>query len=77
MTFKPELYDKVFISQILEPAKETIQVSEPFASIFDKFEKTFAYRLPVLNGENYLGFITKGTILSQYRSEIISHTGKD
>jgi hypothetical protein len=38
----------------------------------EKFERTKAYRLPVVGQQNrYLGFVTKGTLLSEYRIEML------
>ena len=51
---------------------ERLESDDP-ASILDKFEQTKAFRLPVIDeNKRYLGFITKGAILSEYRKEWLS-----
>jgi CIC family chloride channel protein len=57
--------------QIMSKPKATIQVDENPKSIIEKFERTLSFRLPVLDGKRYLGFITKGILLGEYRKEIL------
>ena len=57
--------------QLMSKPKATIQVDETPHSIIEKFEQTLSFRLPVLDGKQYLGFITKAVLLGEYRKEIL------
>ena len=51
-----------------DPASPTHRVG---GAVLDKFEKTGAWRLPVMDKEGkYLGFVSKSRILSEYRREL-------
>ena len=62
------------MGKLMKPPKALIHLeSDDPASILDKFEQTKAFRLPVIDeNKRYLGFITKGAILSEYRKEWLS-----
>ncbi len=69
--FNTELYSKrkVFNYMITPPA--VINSSEPISSILDKFDKSGAWNLPVVNSEGrYQGFISKSKLFSEYRNEL-------
>lgn len=67
----PQKYDGVHVYNIMESAPEYIYADEKMESVVDKFDKTGAWRLPVVDHDRkYLGFISKSRILMAYRSEI-------
>lgn len=72
--FRSEYAGIITMGKLMKPPKALIHLeSDEPASILDKFEQTKAYRLPVVDDNNrYLGFITKGAILSEYRKEWLS-----
>lgn len=64
-------YDSVHVYNLMEPTPEYIYADEKMESVVNKFDKTGAWRLPVIDHERkYLGFISKSRILMAYRSEI-------
>lgn len=64
-------YDKVHVYNLMEPTPEYIYADEKMESVVNKFDKTGAWRLPVIDHERkYLGFISKSRILMAYRTEI-------
>jgi CIC family chloride channel protein len=72
--FRKEYAEIMTIGQLMRPPAAIIQAEEDSMSlILEKFDSTKAFRLPVVGeGNKYLGFITKGLILSEYRKEILS-----
>jgi CIC family chloride channel protein len=42
-------------------------VNETMESVMDKFEKTGAWNLPVVENGKYIGFLSKSKIFSSYR----------
>jgi len=71
LIFNKNVGDELTMFQIMSKPNETIQVKETIQSIIEKFENTLSFRLPVLDGKKYVGFITKGTLLGEYRKEFL------
>ncbi len=72
--FRAEYAGIITMGKLMRPPAAIIQLeSDSSASILEKFDQTKAFRLPVVGeGKRYLGFITKGAILSEYRKELLS-----
>ena len=66
--FQPERYKDVYISELITPAPALIEVNETMDSVMDKFEKTGAWNLPVVENGRYVGFLSKSKIFSSYRN---------
>jgi CIC family chloride channel protein len=71
LVLNPPKDEPLNMFQLMSKPKATIQVDENPKSIIEKFERTLSFRLPVLDGKRYLGFITKGILLGEYRKEIL------
>ena len=65
--FNPNLYDKITIRDIMTIPPTYIDVHDKGESVLEAFEHTGAWNLPVLNGGEYVGFISKSRIFSAYR----------
>lgn len=77
--FKPELYDKITIRQLMHPPAADILFNESMEEVMHKFDRTGAWNLPVIDENGiYIGLISKSKIFSQYRNmlkkETKSHT---
>ena len=40
-------------------------------SVMEKFERTQAWNLPVLDGEKYVGYVSKSKIFNVYRDVLV------
>lgn len=69
--FKHEMYDKMLVNQLMQPLPATIAPDEDMGSVMKKFDDTGAWNLPVVNEGRYVGFISKSSIFTQYRSRLI------
>jgi chloride channel protein, CIC family len=65
--FKPELYDRVTIRELMTLPPSYIDISEKADVVLETFERTGAWNLPVLDQGKYVGFISKSRIFSAYR----------
>ena len=65
--FQPEQYKDTYISELATPAPTLIELNETMESVMDKFEKTGAWNLPVVENGKYIGFLSKSKIFSSYR----------
>ena len=69
--FDASLYDTVRVRNIMTEIPSSITEGEPVESVMEKFDKTDAWRLPVLDEKGrYLGCISKSRILAAYRNEL-------
>ena len=68
---RADLYKKLYVHNLMEEAPAIVYDFESMSSVMNKFDKTDAWRLPVLNSEGvYLGFISRSRILTAYRQEL-------
>ena len=55
----------------METPPDYIYYGEKMDSVMQKFDRTGAWRLPVIDKDRkYLGFISKSRLLTAYRSEL-------
>ena len=74
----PSKYDTWHVYNIMESAPEYISVGEKMESVMAKFDRTGAWRLPVVDDDRkYLGFISKSRLLMAYRSELKEIASED
>lgn len=67
--FKTDLYDHLYVKQLMHHPPTTILLHEPMEDVLSKFEIHDAWNLPVLKADGtYLGFVSKSSIFNQYRS---------
>ena len=76
--FDSDKYDKLHVYNIMESAPDFIYSGEKMESVMDKFERTGAWRLPVIDADRkYLGFISKSRLLMAYRAELKEIASED
>lgn len=69
--FRSDLYDKLYVRNIMEDPVDYVYEEESMDSVMKKFDKTDAWRMPVVTDDMiYLGFISKSRILMAYREEL-------
>ena len=74
----PSKYDSWHVYNIMEPAPEYIYAGEKMDSVMAKFDRTGAWRLPVIDQDRkYLGFISKSRLLMAYRAELKEIASED
>jgi len=66
--FQPDQYKTILISELVSTVPALIEVNETMESVMDKFEKTGAWNLPVVENGKYIGFLSKSKIFSAYRN---------
>ncbi|GAB4277663.1 MAG: chloride channel protein [Marinilabiliales bacterium] len=65
--FKPELYDKIYVKDLMFMPSPLIDPSESMEEITRKFHESGNYNLPVVSKGKYLGFISRARVFSEYR----------
>ncbi|MGC9332298.1 MAG: chloride channel protein [Bacteroidales bacterium] len=66
--FKPELYDKVSIKDIMiSPEPYLVTIHDSMEKVAEKFQQTGNFNLPVVDGNKYVGFVSRAKVFSEYR----------
>ncbi len=74
--FKKDLYESQHVYNYMKSVPAYVYIDEGMDSVMNKFEKTGAWNLPVIDKERtYLGFVSKSKIFSAYRDQLrqVSH----
>ncbi|BDX38559.1 chloride channel protein [Tenuifilaceae bacterium CYCD] len=69
--FDTEVYESVSVNELMIVPPEYITTKESMDSVMKKFENSGAWNLPVLDGNQYVGFVSKSKIFSAYRDLLI------
>ena len=70
--FRTDLYAKNHVYNYIQSSPEYVYEDEPMESVMRKFERSGAWNLPVVKGEDrlYVGFVSKSKIFNAYREEL-------
>jgi CIC family chloride channel protein len=74
--FRSDLYEKFHVYNYMVSAPAYVYIDEKMDSVMNKFEKTQAWNLPVVDHDRtYVGFVSKSKIFSAYRDQLkqVSH----
>ncbi|MBA4053659.1 MAG: chloride channel protein, partial [Marivirga sp.] len=69
--FNPEKHEKIFVKDLMGKPAAVIMLSENLHSVLKKFDDTNQWNLPVVDNNQYVGFVSKSSVLSKYRSELL------
>jgi CIC family chloride channel protein len=69
--FQTELYQTVHIKDIMVAPSSVITPQESLHDVLKKFDDAHQWNLPVIENNKYIGFVSKSSILSKYREELM------
>jgi len=69
--FDQEKQKTLLIRQLMHSPPEVLFSTENMQSAMEKFEKSGAWNLPVIEDNKYLGFVSKARIFNAYRKRLI------
>jgi CIC family chloride channel protein len=69
--FNADMYNSVFVRDLMQPPPAHIAPGESMESVMKKFEDNEAWNLPVINNGEYIGFLSKSKLFSYYRQWLI------
>jgi CIC family chloride channel protein len=72
--FNPQMYQAVFLGQLMDTHKEVVHPDDDLAEILQKMDAHRLYSMPVVANRRFLGMISKATLLDQYRKELMVQT---
>jgi CIC family chloride channel protein len=68
-------YDQILVKDIMTSTPAIINIDDRMEQIMDKFEKTKAWNLPVIDSHNhYVGMVSQSSLFSTYRSQLLYET---
>lgn len=72
--FDQSQYDSVTAKELMTQPPELVTINDSMSKVVSKFELTGAWNLPVIDEKmRYLGIVSKSTIFSFYRKELLKH----
>lgn len=72
--FRTDLYDKMTVSRFMAMPPSRIQISDSMETVMKIFDKTNAWNLPVVDGDKYVGFVSKSKIFNSYREVLRNYS---
>lgn len=69
--FDQNLYDNTYVSELMSPPPDIVDIKENMSAVMKKFQTTGAWNLPVTENGKYLGFVSKSKLFSVYRRKLI------
>lgn len=74
--FRHDQYKKITVEQLMKPPAAIVQPDDDMYAVMKKFDETGAWNLPVVENEMYIGFVSKSSIFTKYRSQLIRSTAE-
>ncbi|GIL23824.1 MAG: transporter [Bacteroidota bacterium] len=68
--FNNKLYDTTLVKDLMTEA-HAVDMEDSLHAILKKFDETRQWNLPVVKNNQYLGFLSKARILTEYRAELM------
>ncbi|WP_423127098.1 chloride channel protein [Gaoshiqia sp. Z1-71] len=65
--FKHELYDKVYVKDLMYMPEHYISPKDSMHKVAEKFERSGRFNLAVIDDGKYVGFISRARVFSNYR----------
>jgi CIC family chloride channel protein len=70
--FDQSRYDTTTLRDLMVKPSATVELTENIYEALAKFESTGQWNLPIVDNGRYKGFLSKSTILSRYRKELMN-----
>ncbi len=70
--FDTDNYNKVIVSNLMTVPPVNIYINDRMDVIAEKFNKSYAWNLPVVDEDNkYIGFVSKSKLFTVYRKQLL------
>ena len=70
LIFKPELYDTMFVKDLLFMPSIVVSLEDSMEEVVKKFQNSGNFNLPVVSDNKYHGFVSKANIFSAYQKKL-------
>ena len=65
--FDPEKYNRYTVRELMTQHPDTVSSTDSMEAVMEKFQKTGAWNLPVVDNDRYIGFVSKSKLFNDYR----------
>lgn len=72
--FNQEMYDGTYVRDLMVPPPTYVLIQDTMETVMEKFRESNAWNLPVIDEDQYIGFISKSRIFSAYRKVLQKHS---
>lgn len=69
--FKPEMYETTSVQSLMIIPQTYVLLSDNMDIVMQKFSKSKAWNLPVIEGNKYVGFVSKSKLFNAYRKLLV------
>jgi len=69
--FKPEMYTEISVKSLMIIPPAFVHLSDNMDTVMQKFTKSKAWNLPVIDGNKYVGFVSKSKLFNAYRKLLV------
>ncbi len=69
--FNKEKYERLKVMDVVTQPPATLSLTDPNETIFELFDKTNSWYLPVIDNHKYIGMLSKSKLLQKYRKLIV------
>jgi CIC family chloride channel protein len=74
--FNPVMYDTVFLGQIMDANVEVVHPEDDLSDVLRRMDAKRLFSMPVVVNNRFIGLISKGNLLNQYRKELMVQTSQ-
>jgi CIC family chloride channel protein len=74
--FDPLFYETVFLEQIMDIQVQTVGLDDDLSDVLDRMDAANLFSMPVVANNQFIGMISKATLLDKYRNELIVQTNQ-
>jgi CIC family chloride channel protein len=68
--FKPDLYETTTVRSLLFKPSKVVDINDDMETVAQKFQHSGKYNLVVIDGDKYVGFVSRANVFSQYRDNL-------
>ena len=65
--FQTELYEETQVKNLMFKPSKIVEIDDDMETVATKFQHSGKYNLVVLDGDKYVGFVSRANIFSHYR----------
>jgi len=69
--FDNSKHEVVTVRELMSKPEAMVELNESLHEVLSKFDQTNQWNLPVVENGTYLGFLSKSSILTRYRKELM------
>lgn len=74
--FNRDMYDSVTVQELMTIPPDFVKVSDSMEVVMEKFNSTGFWNLPVLDDDQYVGFVSRSNVFNFYREKLVEFSSE-